>query len=338
MEALRVLEPLATSLGAYLMAIALGLVWGSFANVCIYRMPPSAAHPKGRSVVTPGSHCGACGRPVRWYDNVPILSFLWLRGKCRDCGATFSPRYLLVEALTGALFGVAWWAAIDASAMFEPLEVRLLRFAVYAAFVMVMVVVLFIDLDHMLILDRVTYPAIPVFYVSGLLLGNHWSEGLLGAAIGYGLVWVIIEVFFRLTGREGMGLGDGKLLAVIGALLGWRGVVVALFGGSVIGSVLGIAALLLFRGGGEEAAQPGEGAPPSQSNAAAESAPGGATPSAAQGAAADMEIGDGGDQGGEGEGELTGAEIPFGPYLVVAALFYLFAEPWVRINVAWLGG
>lgn len=316
MEAVRALEPLATHPGAYAMAVLLGLLWGSFANVCIYRMPPTDEHPAGRSVVSPGSHCGACGKPVRWYDNVPILSFLWLRGRCRDCGTEFSARYVLVEAVTGALFGVAWWAAVDAGALFETFDVRLLRFAVYAAFVMVMVVITFIDLDHKLILDRVTYPAIAVFYGAGLLLGQKWNEGLFGAALGYGVVWLIAEVYYRITGREGMGLGDGKLLAVIGALLGWRGVVVALFGGSLVGSVLGVAALLLARGGGERGDRQGE-----QSAAAP---------------AADEQRED--DVGEADAAELASAEVPFGPYLAIAAMFYLFAEPWVRINVAWLGG
>jgi leader peptidase (prepilin peptidase) / N-methyltransferase len=313
MEAVRALEPLATSAGAYGMAVVLGLVWGSFANVCIYRMPPTDEHPRGRSVVSPGSHCGACGKAVRWYDNVPILSFLWLRGRCRDCKTEFSSRYLFVEALTGALFGVAWWAAVDASAMFEPLEVRLLRFAVYAAFVMVMVVVTFIDLDHQLILDRVTYPSIPVFYMAGLSLGNRWDEGLLGAAVGYGTVWLIIAVYRLLTGKLGMGMGDAKLLALVGALLGWRGVVVALFGGSIVGTVLTLTAMLLVRLGGAPAEQPAE-------------------------KAAEDGVDDGVDDGADDDDGLTGAEVPFGPYLAIAAMFYLFAEPWVRINVAWLGG
>jgi leader peptidase (prepilin peptidase)/N-methyltransferase len=309
MEAVRALEPLATSAGAYVMAVVLGLMWGSFANVCIYRMPPTDEHPKGRSVVSPGSHCGACGEPVRWYDNVPILSFLWLRGRCRACKTEFSARYLLVEALTGALFGVAWWAAVDASAMFEPLELRLLRFTVYAAFVMVMVVMTFIDLDHQLILDRMTYPSIPLFYAAGLLLGNRWDEGLLGAAVGYATVWLIAEIYYRLTGREGMGLGDGKLLAVVGALLGWRGVVVALFGGSLVGSVITLTVLLLIRLG------------------------------ATKGAGAEGSSADGNDDDGEDDGsDLTRTPVPFGPYLAIASMFYLFAEPWVRINVAWLGG
>jgi leader peptidase (prepilin peptidase)/N-methyltransferase len=93
------LEPLAMSTAAYAVVIALGLLWGSFANVCIYRCPA------GRSVVTPGSHCIACQAPIRWYDNVPVLAWLWLRGQCRACKAAFSPRYLVVEAVTGALFG-----------------------------------------------------------------------------------------------------------------------------------------------------------------------------------------------------------------------------------------
>ena len=321
MEAVRALEPWATHAGAYAVAVLLGLLWGSFANVCIYRMPPTDEHPKGLSVVTPGSHCGACGKAVRWYDNVPILSFLWLRGRCRDCKTEFSARYLLVEALTGALFGVAWWAAIDAGAMWEPFEVRLLRFAVYAAFVFVMVVVTFIDLDHQLILDRITYPSIPVFYGAGLLLGNEWSEGLIGAALGYGVVLVIAKGYYWLTGREGMGMGDGKLLAVVGALLGWRGVVVALFGGSLVGSVLGVAALLLAR---------------RHVAAAAPSEPPAGAKDQTRDEAGDGEQSD--EQGEEDDVSLAHTELPFGPYLAIAAMFYLFAEPWVRISVAWLGG
>ena len=102
--------------GAYAFAVVLGLLWGSFANVCIYRWPPTEEFPKGRSVVAPGSHCFACKTPIRWYDNVPLLSWLWLRGRCRACKAPFSARYLLVEALTGALFGVAWWFTIGTGA------------------------------------------------------------------------------------------------------------------------------------------------------------------------------------------------------------------------------
>src|SRR5665647_1652464 len=116
---LRDLEPLATSWGAYAFAVLLGLLWGSFANVCVYRWPPTDQHPNGRSVVAPGSHCFACQAPIRWYDNVPLLSWLWLRGECRACKAPFSARYLIVEAVTGALFGVAWWMTMQADALTE---------------------------------------------------------------------------------------------------------------------------------------------------------------------------------------------------------------------------
>src|SRR5512134_3813929 len=155
---LRELEPMVSSPAAYVAVFLFGTLWGSFANVCIYRWPPTDAHPNGRSVVRPGSHCSACGKAIRWYDNVPLLSYLWLRGRCRDCKAQFSPRYLLVEALTGALFAFAWWAAVDARAYLEPVDARLLRFAIYAVFCFVMVVVTFIDLDHMLILDKLVLP------------------------------------------------------------------------------------------------------------------------------------------------------------------------------------
>lgn len=242
------LEPLTTSWGAYVFVAVFGLIWGSFANVCIYRWPPTDEFPDGRSVVAPGSHCFACKTPIRWYDNVPLLSWLWLRGRCRSCKAPFSARYLLVEALTGALFVVAWWMAIVAGALWEPFDVRLVRFAIYAAFCFVMVVITFIDLDHKLILNKVTVPSVVVFYAASFALPERvWYDGLIGIAIGYGLPWTIGEIYYRVTGREGLGLGDSMLLAVVGALLGWKGVVVALFGGSVLGSLIGGAALAITR-------------------------------------------------------------------------------------------
>lgn len=242
-------EAFASSPAALVAAFLLGTLWGSFANVCIYRWPPTDEHPKGRSVVMPGSHCGACGKPVRWYDNVPILSWLWLRGRCRDCKTQFSARYLLVEALTGVLFAVMWWYAVQLGAHLEhDLGARAVRFFCYAVLVVVLVVITFIDLDHKLILDRVTFPAIPAFYVLGLLLPEQrWYDGLIGAALGYGVVRLIADGYWYLTKREGMGYGDGKLLAVIGAMFGWQGVVMSLFGGAVLGSVIGVAALALTR-------------------------------------------------------------------------------------------
>ena len=239
------LEPLASSWGAYAFAVLLGLLWGSFANVCISRWPPTSEHPKGRSVVAPGSHCFACKTPIRWYDNVPLLSWLWLRGKCRTCQAPFSGRYLIVEALTGVLFGFAWWMNVTAGALFEPFDHQLIRFVVSCAFCFTMVVIAFIDIDHKLILHRGW--SVLVFYGLSLAIGQPWWVGLVGAAIGYGLPWVIGEIYFIAAEREGLGLGDSVLLAIVGALLGWRGVVASLFLGALSGSIVGV--LVLVRAG-----------------------------------------------------------------------------------------
>ncbi|MCA9680077.1 MAG: prepilin peptidase [Kofleriaceae bacterium] len=310
-------DALARSPAGLIAAFVLGTLWGSFANVCIYRWPPSDQHPKGRSVVAPGSHCFVCGNPVRWYDNVPLLSYLWLRGRCRDCGTGFSPRYLLVEALTGALFALMWWYAVDVGALWDPLGGRLVRFVVLAAFATVLVIVTFIDLDHKLILDKLTYPAIPAFWGLGLLLPErHWYDGLIGAAVGYGVVRAIADGYWWLTKREGMGYGDGKLLAVIGALLGWQAVVVSLFGGAILGSVVGIAALAVGRRGagpGEPAAEQATVPPPDAESGAA-------------GEAASTEDEDDVDD----DDGLGHAEVPFGPFLAAAALGYVVLEPWLQ--------
>jgi leader peptidase (prepilin peptidase)/N-methyltransferase len=280
------LEAWSHTAAAGAFAVLLGLLWGSFANVCIYRWPA------GKSVVKPGSHCGSCQAAIAWYDNVPILSYLWLRGKCRACKAEFSPRYLLVEVLTGALFGVAWWYTLGTGGMFAPDSIRALEFVTDAAFVFVMVVITFIDLDHKLILNLVTVPSAVVFYGLSLALHHAWWHGLVGAAIGYGVPWLIGEIYYRVTGREGLGLGDSTLLAVVGALLGWQGVVVSLFGGSMIGSVIGISALLVARSKQDPA--PDDGSPPAPT--------------------------------------LMKTELPFGPFLAMAAVFYLFAAPWIGVH------
>lgn len=294
------LERLSTSVGAYVFVVWFGLLWGSFANVCIYRMPPSEEFPKGRSIVKPGSHCFACKAPVKWYDNVPVLAWLWLRGKCRACKVAFSPRYLLVELLTGALFGFAWWSAVDAGVWWgEKFDLRLVRFAISAAFCLVLVVITFIDLDHKLILNKVTMPSIVLFYGASLVLPErHWYEGLIGIAVGYGLPWLVGEIYYRLRGQEGLGLGDGMLLALVGALLGWKGVLVSLFGGSVIGVVIGLVALTVARRRVPTEPASTEDAQPS----------------------------------------LMRTELPFGPFLAMAAVFYLFAEPWLQIHFRFLGG
>lgn len=308
-------EPVASSWPAYVFVVVLGLLWGSFANVCIYRWPPSDEFPHGRSVVRPGSHCFACGAPIHWYDNVPLVAWLWLRGKCRSCNAPFSLRYLVVEAVTGALFGMSWWWAVVAMQGQEPFERRLLHFVVYAVFCFVMVVITFIDLDHKLILNKITIPSIAVFYAASFLWPErHWYDGLFGVAVGYGLPWAIAEVYYRVTGREGLGLGDGMLLALVGALLGWRGVLVSLFGGSVIGSVIGITALVVGRATARDDPEAAPGTPQTAADVDPADAASAESPS------------------------MLRTELPFGPFLAMGALFYLFAEPWIQIHFHLPGG
>jgi leader peptidase (prepilin peptidase)/N-methyltransferase len=235
-----VLEPWLRGPGGHLVAALLGALFGSFANVCIVRWPPSDAHPDGRSVVRPGSHCPACGAAIRWYDNIPILSYFILRGRCRACRAEFSARYLLLEGATALLFAAFYRLEVVVLHPFDPPSLQLYRFAVAAAFVWVLVVIAFIDLDHKLILNRITYPAIPLFYTLATFLPERtWKDGLVGAAVGYGVIRLVADGYHLLTRRRGLGYGDGKLLAVVGAYLGWQAVLVTLFLGSIIGSVIG---------------------------------------------------------------------------------------------------
>jgi leader peptidase (prepilin peptidase)/N-methyltransferase len=248
MPPVEVLEVWAQGPAALGFAAVLGLIFGSFANVCIYRLPPSEAHPNGQSIATPASRCGACGTPIRWFDNLPVVSYLLLRGKCRACGAAYAPRYLFVEVATGMLFAGAYVLCVTSMYFEEPLPVRLGRFAIYSMFSFTLVVIAFIDLDHKLILNKVTYVAIPLFYGAGLALPErHWSDGLIGAAVGYGVVRAISDGYYFLTKREGLGYGDGKLLAVVGALFGWQAVVFTLFAGSLFGSVIMVTVLVVQR-------------------------------------------------------------------------------------------
>jgi leader peptidase (prepilin peptidase)/N-methyltransferase len=284
-------------------AFVLGGLFGSLANVCIYRWPPTDEHPHGRSIVRPGSSCPACGHAIRWHDNVPILGWLLLRGRCRDCKAGIAPRYPLVELLMAVLFLVAYHHVMVTAFAHEPLATRALRFLVLAAFEFVLVVIAFIDLDHKLILDKITYPAIPIFYGLGMLWPEQrWYAGLIGAVVGYGVVRAIADGYRLLTGREGMGYGDGKLLAMIGALFGWQGVAASLFLGSLSGSIIGIGALVVARRAQRRASVP-------------------AAPA-----------GDGDDV------PLRHAELPFGPFLVLGAIAYLYSQPWLRLDVGGLAG
>ena len=216
-----------------------GAAIGSFLNVCIYRMP------RGESIVNPPSHCPHCNARIRWVNNIPLLSYVVLRGKCRHCGGRIRPRYVLVELLTALLFLGVWlkypmsWLA-----------------PVYWVMVGGLIVGTFIDLEHYIIPDEITIGGVVVGFAASILVPSLHGEtflflsafkSLLGILIGSALVlWIAIfgELIFR---KEAMGFGDVKLTAVIGAFLGWQGAVFTLAVSSVIGSVVGLLWIFLSR-------------------------------------------------------------------------------------------
>jgi leader peptidase (prepilin peptidase)/N-methyltransferase len=224
----------------WVLAGIIGALWGSFFNVAIHRLGLY------ESVVRPRSRCPRCGHAIAARDNLPILGWMLLGGKCRHCGLPISIRYPLVEALSLGL-ALAVYARFVAG---EPGDAvgLLARFLVYFAFVGVMIVIAGIDLDHKIIPDTITYPCVPAFFICGLLLRDVTPmDQLLGMAIGYGGVAVVVELSYWILGREGMGYGDAKLLMLVGALLGWRAVAFAFFGGATLGALIILPILLLRR-------------------------------------------------------------------------------------------
>lgn len=213
-------------------AALLGLVVGSYLNVVIYRVP------RGLSTVTPRSRCPSCHGAIRPWDNIPVLSWLALGGKCRSCKAPISARYPAIEAVTALFFVLCflqWGLSIDA-----------LAGSIFSA---AMIALAAIDAEHFLLPDKITYPGIAL----GLLL-QPWRYGpglrsaAIGAALGAGLLLAIWAGWYLLRKEEGMGLGDVKMLAMIGAFLGWKAMLVTFFFAILSGAVIGVGMVLLGRG------------------------------------------------------------------------------------------
>jgi leader peptidase (prepilin peptidase) / N-methyltransferase len=233
-----------------------GLLFGSFLNVCIYRLP------RARSVVTPGSACPACGTPIKFYDNVPVLSWLILRGKCRQCGVHITGRYALVELLTGAMFAACYLGAIWISNVATIDDTFHLLVAIKACVLSFLIVgLIFTDYETRLLPDAMTLPGLGVGLAFSLFVplldlvsfGVPWffqvhpswrllslGDALLGAAVGGGFLWAVRAGFFLARGYEGMGMGDVKLMAMIGAFLGMRITLVSIFAASVLGVLIGV--------------------------------------------------------------------------------------------------
>jgi leader peptidase (prepilin peptidase)/N-methyltransferase len=235
-----------------LVAFLFGLVIGSFLNVCILRIPAD------KSIVLPESSCTKCGKAIAAYDNIPVLSWLILRGKCRNCKTKISPMYPAVELLTGLLFVACYFA-------FGP-TVDALKWATFSAMLVVLTIT---DLRERILPDVVNFFGVGAgllfsFFTksadgTAMWLAKRWfdfpppqpvlsfADAILGAAVGSGLLWVVAEGYFRLRGREGMGLGDVKMMAAVGVFLGLKRTLMTVLAGSLLGSVIGIVLISLSK-------------------------------------------------------------------------------------------
>lgn len=270
-------------------AFILGAVIGSFCNVCICRWP------SGESVVQPRSRCPKCLNCIAWYDNIPLVSWLVLGAKCRHCHTPISAQYPLVEGVTGVLFALVFWAFGFTVAT-----------PVYMTFSAAMVIVTFQDLNDWTIPDEISIPGIPVgiaLSLAGMAWGNASGlrvteiyDSLLGAALGGGILFALDRITVLILKKPGMGFGDVKLLAMIGAFLGWQGALGTLVIASMLGSVAGLGLILYFkfRGPVEKTDVPEP---------------------AASGSDSDEMI------------TLEGHYLPFGPWLAVGALIFMFVGP-----------
>ena len=290
-------------LNTFFMVISfvLGAMVGSFCNVCICRWPAE------ESVVSPRSRCPKCGNGLAWYDNIPLVSWLVLGARCRNCKAPISWQYPVVEGITGVLFLLVYWR----------FGVTLAT-PVYWFLAAGLVIVTFVDLAEWIIPNEITFSGIPVGVVVALMgMGIGEASGLrvtdvfdalIGVALGGGILYVLDQLTLLILKKPGMGMGDVKLLAMLGAFLGWQGVLGTLMIACVIGSAVGLGLIGVQKLRGPSSRPESEGAPPQ---------------SASDGALVEA----------ISEEEDTdplpteGHYLPFGPYLALAGLIYLFIGP-----------
>ncbi len=311
-------------------AVAVGLVFGSFLNVVIHRLP------RGENIAFPGSHCPACGAPIRAYYNVPVLSWLLLAGRARCCRIRISPRYPLVELIGGLLA----WAILELVVLRDPAGTPLwlggVLFAAYLALGLGLVAAAFIDIEHMILPDEITIGGAVLGLLTAPLrgdvsviasapgtewLGEHlglWAvpvgDAVFGAVVGLLMIWLPFDVLYRVVrGRTGMALGDAKLVMLAGAWFGWPGAIFALLAGAVQGTVV-MLAVFISQGRIEEPTAVRQER--EELRAAIEAAEGEERERLAAELAADP-LAD------EPEEGLLRARLPFGPFLVLAVLEHM---------------
>ena len=307
------------------VAVVLGLVWGSFLNVVIHRLP------RELSLSHPGSRCPACETPIRFYDNIPVLGWLWLRGRARCCKAPISPRYPLVEALGGLLA----WAVVETRIFTLPGETpawhAFVLFVLFGALGLGLVAIAFIDLEYMIIPDSITLGG-SVLGVLSTFLRDELTllDSVIGAGVGFVMIWLPFVLLYALVrGQPGMGLGDAKLTLLAGAWFGWPGAVFALLAGAVQGTLVAIAVYAAKGKIDEPEAVKRER---EELLAAIEASEGDERRELEEELANDPI----GAEPGEGLGQ---ARIPFGPFLAVGTLEYmLFGKYLVNEWLGWIWG
>jgi leader peptidase (prepilin peptidase)/N-methyltransferase len=295
-------------------AFVWGCLWASFVNVVVYRVP------RDMSVVRPGSHCPACGAPVRPFDNLPIVSFILLRGRARCCRAAISPRYVVVELLGGVLSLAIAEVVVRALPTDTTLAHAGAVFLADFALAMAMLAAGFIDAEHMYLPDTITVGGTLFGLATPGMRGLGWEDVFLGAAVGFLGVWLPFIVGYKaLRGRPGMGLGDAKLVMLAGAWFGWPGAAFALFGGAMQATLAAIV-LILARGKIEE---------PEAVRADREAL----QRAAAEGDVEAREVLAEDPLGSAPVAGILAARLPFGPFLCLAIVEWMLAGDFVRDRI-----
>ena len=217
----------------YFAAFVLGCIWGSFSNVCIYRLPNDQSVVKGRSF------CTSCKEQIKWYDNIPFLSFIFLKGKCRRCGNKISSQYFLVEFVSAISFIIVYHL--------YGISITTLLLIILSIF---FIIIFFIDLKHFIIPNELTFPLMLIGFVKSFepnlnqTIFPNYINSLIGGVFGYLIIWLIIFFYKKVRKKEGMGLGDAKLMAVVGFWFGWASIPFTIFISSFVALIFSIPSLI----------------------------------------------------------------------------------------------